>query len=54
MNFDIIHGMCKGEEVPKKVFKQYQTVGHEDIQRPKKTKFFPVHLGLTEKVFLGG
>ena len=44
VNFDIIHGMCKGEEVPKKVFKQYQTVGHEDVLKypeTKENKIFP-------------
>ena len=43
MNFDIIHRNCRGDEVPKNVLKQCQTVGHEDVLKypeTKQNKFF--------------
>ena len=49
VNFDIIHRMCRGEEVPQNVLKQYQTVGYEDILKYPETEQNKL-LGLTEKI----
>ena len=55
INFDIIRKQCRGEEVPKDILVEYQTVRDNDVVKYPGTEqkaIFQVHLELIKRTFI--